>query len=288
MGALLTAVVSLSVTGALSAIILYIASKKFEVKENPLIGEVQDVLPAANCGGCGFPGCSGFAAACVTAGSLDGLNCPVGGQAIMEKVAQILGVAAGKTDPAIAVVCCNGSCDNRARTNCYDGAPSCAIASTLYGGDTGCSYGCLGLGDCVNACLFDAIYINPLTRLPEVDEEKCTACGACVKACPKMLVELRKKGPKSRRIYVACKNKEKGAVARKSCTVACIGCSKCEKACASDAVTIENNLAFINDKKCVLCRKCVNECPTSSIIALNFPVKKNVLSGQDAPAPSLQ
>ena len=125
---ILTAIISLSAIGASGAVILYIASKKFEVKENPLTGEVQDVLPAANCGGCGFPGCSGFAAACVNATSLDGLNCPVGGQAVMEKVAAILGLTAGKTDPTIAVLRCNGSCENRPPTNYYDGAPSCTAA----------------------------------------------------------------------------------------------------------------------------------------------------------------
>ncbi|GAB6012328.1 Fe-S cluster domain-containing protein [Viscerimonas tarda] len=277
MDIVLVAILSLSVTGALGAIILYVASKKFEVKENPLIAEVQDALPAANCGGCGYAGCGGFASACVNASSLSGLNCPVGGVAVMEKIAGILGLSVEKTDPTIAVVRCNGSCSNRQQTNQYDGAPSCAVASALYGGDTGCSYGCLGLGDCSHVCIFDAIHINPVTRLPEVDEEKCTSCGACAEACPKMLIELRKKGRKSRRIYVACMNKEKGAVARKSCNVSCIACSKCEKACAYDAIKIANNLAYIDDKKCMLCRKCVNECPTSSIIELNFPVKRETV-----------
>lgn len=276
MDAILIAVISLSLIGALGAVVLYFVSKKFEVEEDPRIAQVQDVLPAANCGGCGFAGCSGFAVACVSAPSLKGLNCPVGGQSVMDQVAGILGLEAEKKDPTIAVVRCSGSCSNRPQTSFYDGAPSCAVASSLYGGDTGCSYGCLGLGDCVSVCVFDAIHINPETRLPEVDEAKCTSCGACAEACPKLLIELRKKGPKSRRIYVSCMNKEKGAVARKSCTVACIACGKCQKTCAYEAITIENNLAYINDEKCKLCRKCVSECPTSSIIELNFPPKREV------------
>lgn len=274
MNTILLSVLILGIIGAIGAVILYIASKKFEVFEDPRIAQIQDILPAANCGGCGYPGCSGFASACVGASTLEGLNCPVGGMAVMENVAEILGMTVEKTDPKVAVVRCNGSCNNRPQTSVYDGAPSCSIAASLYGGETDCSYGCLGLGDCVNVCDFGAIYINPETRLPEVIEDKCTSCGACVKACPKLLIELRKKGPKSRRIYVGCMNKDKGAISRKACTVSCIACKKCEKACAFEAITISNNLAYIDDDKCRLCRKCVAECPTSAITELNFPPRK--------------
>lgn len=282
MNIILLSVISLGAIGALGAIILYIVSKKFEVIEDPKIAEVQDALPAANCGGCGYPGCSGFAVACVNASTLEGLNCPVGGQATMEQIADILGLVVEKTDPKIAVVRCNGTCENRPATTFYDGAPSCAIIASLYAGETGCSYGCLGLGDCVTVCDFDAIRINPDTKLAEVDEEKCTSCGACVKACPKMLIQLRKKGPKSRRIYVSCMNKDKGGIAKKACAVACIGCKKCEKSCTFEAITIENNLAYIDDDKCRLCRKCVAECPTSAITELNFPPRKEKIREEDA------
>lgn len=271
---ILIAVISLGAIGAVGAIVLYAASKKFEVYEDPRIAEVQDVLPAANCGGCGYPGCSGFAAACVKADSLEGLLCPVGGAEVMTKVAGILGREVVNSAPMVAVVRCNGTCENRPRTNQYDGVKNCSIASSLYGGETGCSYGCLGYGDCVNACTFDAIHINPETMLPEVDEEKCTSCGACVKACPKNIIELRKKGPKSRRVFVSCINKDKGVVAKKACTAACIGCSLCQKQCEFDAITIENNLAYIDYNKCRLCRKCVEVCPTHAIHELNFPPRK--------------
>lgn len=276
MNLILIAVLSLGFIGAIGAIILYFVAQKFKVFEDPRIAEVEEALPAANCGGCGFPGCKGFAEACVKASSLDGLMCPVGGSKVMEQVADILGMAAVATDPKVAVVRCAGSCEKRPRTNTYDGANSCAVASSLYGGNTGCSYGCLGLADCVRVCPFDAIFINPTTGLAEVIEEKCTACGACVKACPKWIIELRRKGPKSRRIYVSCVNKDKGAVAKKACEVACIGCSKCQKACAFEAIRIENNLAYIDPNACRLCRKCVAECPTSAIIELNFPPRKTV------------
>lgn len=192
----------------------------------------------------------------------------------MSKAAAILGKEAKAVAPLVAVVRCNGNCDVRPRTNQYDGAASCSIASSLYGGETGCSYGCLGLGECVEACKFDAMYMDPQTGLPVVIEDKCVACGACVKACPKNIIELRKKGPKGRRIFVSCVNKDKGAVAKKACDVACISCSKCQKVCPHEAITVENNLAYIMDDKCKLCRKCVEVCPTNAIHEINFPPRK--------------
>ncbi len=274
MNVILTAVAVLCIIGAVSSAILYVISQRFKTIEDPRIEQVLEALPAANCGGCGFPGCNGFASAIVKSDTMDGFYCPVGGQTTMDNIARILGRTADVSTKKIAVVRCNGTCEHRPRTNIYDGASNCAIAAALYGGDTGCSFGCLGLGDCVDSCLFDAIHINPETMLPEVVEDKCTACGACVKACPKNLIELRKQGPKSRRIYVSCMNKDKGGIARKSCEVACIGCSKCQQVCPFDAITIENNLAYIIDDKCRLCRKCVPVCPTNSILELNFPPRK--------------
>lgn len=271
---ILIAVISLGVIGAIGAIILYLASKKFEVYEDPRIAQVQEILPAANCGGCGYPGCSGFATACVNSDSLDGLFCPVGGSEVMGKVAGILGKEASSADATVAVVRCNGTCEARPKINQYDGVKSCAVASSLYGGETGCSFGCHGYGDCVTVCNFDAIFINPVTGIAEVIEDKCTSCGACVKACPKNLIEIRKKGPKSRRIFVSCMNKDKGVIAKKACANACIGCSLCFKECAFDAIKIENNLAYIDHNKCRLCRKCVDVCPTNAIHELNFPPKK--------------
>ncbi len=270
MNTILITILILGLLGVFSAIILYFVAQKFKVYEDPRIDEVEAVLPAANCGGCGFPGCRNFAEACVKAETLNGLLCPVGGNEVMTKVAATLGMEATASEPKIAVVRCNGSCANRVRTNTYDGAQSCAVAASLYGGETGCSFGCYGLGDCEVSCQFDALYIDQETKLPVIDEEKCTSCGACVKACPKMIIELRKKGPKSRRIYVNCVNKDKGGPARKACSVACIGCGKCQKECAFEAITIESNLAYIDYTRCRLCRKCVSVCPTNAIVELNF------------------
>lgn len=269
----LIVMISLGSLGGVSAAILYFAAQKFKVYEDPRIDQVEEALPAANCGGCGYPGCRGFAEALVKADDLAGYNCPVGGAEVMKTVALLLGKEAVVSDPLIAVVRCNGNCDNRPKTNLYDGATSCAIASSLYGGETACSFGCHGLGDCVVSCDFDAIHMDEATGLPIVND-KCVACGACVKACPNAIIELRKKGPKNRRIYVSCVNQDKGAAAKKACNVACIGCSKCFKECPFDAITMNNNLAYIDYNKCKLCRKCVDVCPTNAIHELNFPPKK--------------
>jgi ferredoxin len=139
-------------------------------------------------------------------------------------------------------------------------------------GETACGYGCLGCGDCEAACQFGAIHVNPETGIPEVNEDKCTSCGACVKACPRHIIELRKKGPKGRRVYVSCVNKDKGAVSMKACKVSCIGCGKCEKECPFGAITVEGNCSYIDFNKCRLCRKCVTVCPTKAIRDVNFPM----------------
>ena len=193
------------------------------------------------------------------AGSLDGLMCPVGGQEVMGKVADLLGMAIANGEPMVAVVRCNGTCALRPKIAEYSGLRTCAAMNSCGAGETACGFGCLGCGDCVAACQFDAIHMNPETGLPEVDEEKCVACGACVKACPRNIIELRKKGPKGRRVFVSCVNKDKGPVAMKACKAACIGCGKC------------------------LCRKCVAVCPTGSIHAVNFPAPKPKPEASAAP-----
>ena len=272
-----TAVLVLGAIALVASVVLFVISKKFAVHEDPRIGQVAELLPGANCGGCGFPGCSGMADALVKGadtGSIDGLRCPVGGDDVMNQVADLLGMAMANSEPMVAVVRCNGSCENRPRIAEYDGLRTCEAMNSTGDGETGCGYGCLGCGDCTKACQFGAISMNAETGLPEVDEEKCTSCGACVKACPRHIIELRKKGPKGRRVYVQCVNKDKGPIAKKACAVACIGCGKCQKVCKFEAITVENNLSYIDYSKCKMCTKCVDECPTGAIIKVNFPVKK--------------
>ena len=270
------AVASLGAIGIAASVILYFVAQKFHVIEDPRIDQVDEVLPAANCGGCGFAGCRAFAEASVkqgeSKGNIEGLNCPVGGNDVMAQVAEVLGLVVEEQDPLIAVIRCNGSLANSPKKVDYEGATSCAFAHNLFSGEGGCKHGCLGLGDCVKACAFDAIHMNPETGLPVVND-KCVACGACVEACPRDIIELRPKGKKDRRIFVSCINQEKGGPAKKNCDVACIGCGKCFKVCKFDAITIENNLAYIDPLKCKLCRKCVAECPTGAIHEINFPLR---------------
>lgn len=274
MNVIVISLLVLGVTGLAASVLLFFVAQKFKVEEDPRIDEVQDALPGANCGGCGFAGCRAMAEACVKADSLDGLLCPVGGAETMKKVGSILGKEAAAVAPKVAVVRCNGTCEARPRISEYNGTRSCQIENALYVGETACGFGCLGCGDCVSACQFGALSMDPKTGLPVVDEEKCTACGQCVKTCPRHIIELRNKGPKSRRMVVLCVNKDKGAPARKACLNACIGCSKCEKECSFEAITVENNLAYIDFEKCRLCRKCEAACPTGAIHAINFPPRK--------------
>ena len=273
---ILIAVCVLGAIGLIAALILWGTSKKFAVYEDPRIAQVNEVLPGANCGGCGFPGCGGMAAACVKAadgGSLEGLLCPVGGQECMNKVAAILGMEAEVSAPKVAVVRCNGTCENRPRVVEYDGVKSCRILNSTAQGETGCAFGCLGCGDCVAACQFDAIHMNPETGLPEVDRTKCTACGACAKACPRNIIEIRQVDDQKQGMVVTCMNKDKGAVAAKVCAASCIGCGKCKQVCGAEAITIDQNLSYIDPAKCISCRACEEACPKACIIMLGEPRK---------------
>lgn len=261
--------------GLVAATVLYIVSKKFYVYENPLIADVDDILPAANCGGCGSPGCKAFAETLVNTEDISDLFCPVGGNDVMKEVAQLLNKEVAEKDPTVAVLLCQGSCEVRPKTTLYQGPRSCAISSLVYGGETDCQYGCLGDGDCVDVCDFDAMYMDDKTGLPVIITDKCTSCGACVKACPRDIIEMRPRNKRDLKIFVGCLNEDKGGIAKKACNVACIGCSKCEEICPKDAVVMTGSLAYIDPALCTLCRKCVDVCPTDSIIETNFPPRKN-------------
>lgn len=267
-------ILTVTAVGVTAATILYFAAQKFKVYEDPRIDQVEEALPAANCGGCGYPGCRNFAEVCVNTDDLDSLFCPVGGNETMASVASILGKAVTEQAPKVAVIRCNGQPQFRARTTEYNGAINCTIEHMNGAGDTACQYGCLGGGECVDACNFDAIHMNAETLLPEVIDDLCTACGACVDACPRDIIELRTKAKKDRKIFVSCVSQDKGITTKKACDVGCISCSKCFKVCPYDAITMGNNIAFIDADKCRLCRKCVVVCPTSSILEIGFPPRR--------------
>ena len=267
---ILYSVATLGIVAAGSAVILFVVAKKFKVDEDPRIDEVTGLLPGANCGGCGYAGCRNMAEALVKAADQDdisALNCPPGGSDTMSAIGKYLGLDAGETAPAIAVVRCGGTYEKAPAKLEYDGPAKCAISHRLFNGQNGCPYGCLGLGDCVPVCKFNAIYIDKQTGLPVIRENKCTACGACVKACPRAIIELRPKGSENKRVWINCVNKEKGGVAMKNCKAACIACGKCVRECPENAISLNDNLAYIDPAKCTACGKCIVVCPTNAIAA---------------------
>lgn len=261
------AVITLGGIGVIAAVILYFVSQKFKVYEDPKIDTIAGLLPGANCGGCGYAGCRALAEAIVKAGSTEGKACPAGGSDTGTKIAAMMGETATASDPKRTIIRCQGSHENAPRKFAYDSITSCAFAHMSGAGESACAYGCLGFGDCVKACKFDSIKIDETIGLPLVNHDTCVLCGACVKACPRNIIEIRNI-QENQAVWVGCMNKEKGVDAKKNCKVACIACRKCEKACEFGAITVENNLAFIDSTKCTACLKCVGVCPTTAIQTL--------------------
>lgn len=269
-----SSVIFLSITAAMASICLLLIARKFSIEEDPRIEEVTAMLPGINCGACGYPGCHGFAEALVAAaktGDIADMTCSAGGISTMEGIGKFLGVKISAAKPTVAVLRCGGSLKMTEKRFNYEGIRECAFADALFSGERGCGYGCLGFGDCIQACRFDALHMDPGTGLPVVTPDKCVSCGACVKACPRHLFELRPLDEKKRSVWVNCRNRDKGSAAIKICKAACIGCGKCVKACPDDvqAITLDNNLAYIDPDKCIPCGKCVSVCPTHAIKA-NF------------------
>ncbi len=263
--AITISIIVLGVIGLIAAVLLFIAAKKFFVYEDPKIGEIEELLPGANCGGCGFSGCHAFAMECANAKSMDGLNCTSLDDEGMRKIAAIAGLTPTAAQKRVAIVKCSASCENRDPRNYYDGVRSCAIEASLYQGESDCIYGCLGCGDCVKACPFGAMQMLANEALPHVDLDKCTGCGKCVDACPRHLCELVRKPDDRPIVWVACANRDRGPIAMKECGVACIGCSKCRKVCPQEAPEISSFLANIDQEKCTSCGECIKACPRHSI-----------------------
>lgn len=251
---ILYAVATLSVMGIAFGCLLAFASKVFAVKVDERIPAVQECLPGANCGGCGFPGCNGLATAIVE-GRAPVNQCPVGGAPVAAKIAAIMGVDAGASDKMVAHVHCDGGCNANKRFN-YEGVEDCLGAMKVAGGPMECAFACIGLGTCEKACPFDAIHV--VDGVAKVDNEKCTACKKCVVSCPKALIDLV---PYKNKVRVDCSSKAKGPVVMSACKVGCIGCKMCEKACKFDAIHVVDNVAIIDYSKCVGCKMCAKACP---------------------------
>ena len=255
--------------GLLFGLLLAYASKKFYVPVDEKQAKIREVLPGANCGGCGFPGCDGFAEA-VACGKAKCSGCVAGGPDLAEAIAAILGVEAETAEPKIAYVKCKGTPDKTVNNCLYNGTMDCREAAVIPGkGPISCAYGCMGLGTCVSVCPFDAIHI--VNGVAVVDEEKCTGCGACVAQCPRHVIELV---PKKSKVRVQCNSPLRGPQVKKSCSVGCIGCTLCVKTCPKQAITMVEGLAQINYDLCVNCGLCAAKCPTKNILNLRKPVVK--------------
>lgn len=257
---ILIATAVVTAIGLLCAVILAVASRIFEVKSNPKTEQIRACLPGANCGACGYAGCDGYAAALADETETNTALCTPGAAKVAADIADVLGVAPAEVTKKVALVHCNGNCNNTSKKADFQGAKSCSAAKLLFGGDGKCLYGCLGYGDCLTVCEYDAIHI--VNGVASVDIDACTACGRCAKVCPNALIEII---PATKPVAVKCNNKDKGAVARKNCTVACIGCMKCEKVCPTEAIKVENNLSRIDYDKCIACGACADACPTNAI-----------------------
>lgn len=281
MNTVLLAFLILGGLGLVFGAVLAFASKIFAVEVDPREEAVLASLPGANCGGCGFPGCGGYAAA-VARGEAPVNKCSVGGDSVAAQIAEIMGVSAGDSVRLVAQVHCTGGGADKAKYE-YIGVHDCLAAARLPGGGPlACRYGCLGMGTCESVCPFDAIHV--IDGVAKVDEDKCKACNKCVEICPRHIIDLEPYKTK-RHVTVPCSSKDKGVVVRKVCDDGCIACGICEKACPKDAIHVTDNLAVIDYDKCIGCGICAQKCPRK-LITVDGKVPEARPAAPKAPAPA--
>lgn len=258
---ILIAALVVGVAGIVLGLFLGVSGEALKVEVDPKEEAVLAALPGNNCGGCGYAGCSGLAAA-IAKGEAPVSQCPVGGDPVAAEIGKIMGVDATAKEKMVAFVKCGGTCEKAKSNYNYSGVMDCtAMAFVPAGGPKACNYGCMGYGSCVKACPFDAIHV--VDGIAQVDAVKCKACGKCIAACPKNLIELV---PFNAPHLVRCNSKDKGKDVIASCGVGCIACHLCEKNCPSNAITVEDNVAHIDQEKCTGCGICKEKCPKKVII----------------------
>lgn len=243
------------VLGAVMGALLAVASRVFAIRKDERAEQINECLPGANCGGCGYTGCSALAEA-IAKGEAKVNQCTVGGAETAEKIAAIMGVEAGRTVRMRAQVMCSGTSEYAKKKYIYEGVPDCEAAVKMGGGDKVCQNGCIGLGSCVKACPFGAIEVKQ--GVAAVDYSKCRGCGVCLAACPKGIIRLI---PFDSRHWVGCMSLEDGKTTRKFCDIGCIACKLCEKNCPHGAIEVKQSIASIDYEKCTGCDACVDKCP---------------------------
>ena len=248
-------------TGLFIGIFLGLADKKLTVKVDEKEEAILGVLPGNNCGGCGYPGCSGLAAA-IAKGEAPVGQCPVGGAPVAAKIAAIMGEEVVETERMAAFVKCTGTCDKTRQNYQYTGVEDCEMMAFVPGGGSkACTFGCMGFGSCVKACPFDAIHI--VNGVAVVNREECKACGKCIAKCPHHLIEL---APYTQQTFVGCSSHAKGKAVTSACEIGCIGCKKCEKTCPNGAITVTDFCAHVDYSKCTNCGACKEACPRGIIL----------------------
>jgi Na+-translocating ferredoxin:NAD+ oxidoreductase subunit B len=260
------AVIIVSAIGLLAGLGLAIASIIMAVPVDERAENIAAALPGINCGACGYSGCAGYAKALSTGETTNTALCSPGGTDVSKEIAILTGLEAGEVLPSAAVVLCQGNAHNTGTKLQYSGVKSCKMATQLFSGQKTCNYGCLGFGDCVHVCDYDAIHI--CDEIARINPLACRACKKCVAACPKGLIEMMPLH--EAKAAVLCANKEKGAITRKQCKTGCISCTRCVKVCEFDAVTIVDGCARVDYDKCTACGKCVEVCPTKAIAMIDL------------------